>query len=122
MQLCDIFLRLGEENFQQNMRSVSMGKLKTYQLFDSLKTRLHMHKLNSEALRKAAPRVWARVNEHDAGGQQQNRELREQQHEQVFFQQLEKPRLGNIEAELIINRLRRRRDVVRLAVTNQTFS
>ncbi len=65
MQLCDIFLRLGEENFQQNMRSVSMGKLKTYQLFDRLKTRLHMHKLNSEALRKAAPRVWARVNEHD---------------------------------------------------------
>jgi len=65
MQLCDIFLGLGEESFEQNMRSVSMGKLKTYQLFDRLKTRLHMHKLNSEALRKAAPRVWSRLNEHD---------------------------------------------------------
>jgi hypothetical protein len=65
MQLCDIFLGLGEETFEQNMRSVSMGKLKTYQLFDRLKTRLHMHKLNSEALRKAAPRVWARLAEHD---------------------------------------------------------
>lgn len=65
MQLCDIFLHLGEENFEQNMRSVSMGKLKTYQLFDRVKTRLHVHKLNSEALRKAAPRVWARVQERD---------------------------------------------------------
>jgi hypothetical protein len=65
MQLCDIFLGLGEENFEENMRSVSVGKLKTYQLFDRLKTRLHVNKLNSETLRKAAPRVWARVSEHD---------------------------------------------------------
>jgi hypothetical protein len=65
MQLSDIFLRLGEENFQQLMRSVSLGKLKTYQLFDPMKTRLHLTKLNSEALRKAAPRTWARLQEHD---------------------------------------------------------
>jgi hypothetical protein len=65
MQLCDIFLRLGEENFQQNLRSISIGKLKTYQLFDRMKTRLHVQKLNSETLRKVAPRLWARVNEHD---------------------------------------------------------
>ena len=65
MQLCDIFLNLGEENFQQNLRSVSLGKLKTYQLFDRLKTRMHVNKLNSEALRKSAPRLWTRVNEHD---------------------------------------------------------
>jgi hypothetical protein len=65
MQLCDIFLRLGEENFQQNMRSVSMGRLKTYQLFDRVKTRLHLNKLNAETLRKAAPRVWTRMEAHD---------------------------------------------------------
>jgi hypothetical protein len=65
MQLCDIFLRLGPETFEQNMRSVSMGRLKTYQLFDRLKTRLHLNKLNSETLRKAAPRVWSRLEEHD---------------------------------------------------------
>jgi hypothetical protein len=65
MQLCDIFLNLGEENFEQNMRSVSMGRLKTYQLFDRVKTRLHLHKLNSETLRKAAPRVWTRLVERD---------------------------------------------------------
>lgn len=61
MQLCDIFLNLGEENFQDNLRSVSIGRLKTYQLFDRLKTRLHVHKLNSETLRKAGPRLWPRL-------------------------------------------------------------
>lgn len=65
MQLCDIFLRLGEENLEQNLRSVSMGRLRTFQLFDRMKTRLHMHKLNSETLRKAGPRVWSRIEEHD---------------------------------------------------------
>ncbi|MGD1090662.1 MAG: hypothetical protein ABSB35_01585 [Bryobacteraceae bacterium] len=65
MQLSDVFLGVGEEQFQQLMRSVSMGKLKTYQLFDSLKTRVHLTKLNSETLRKSAPRSWARLQEHD---------------------------------------------------------
>jgi hypothetical protein len=65
MQLSDVFLRLGEDHFQQLMRSISMGKLKTYQLFDRFKTRLYLHKLNSETLRKAAPRTWARLAEHD---------------------------------------------------------
>ena len=65
MQLSDVFLRLGEDNFQQLMRSISMGKLKTYQLFDRFKTRLYLHKLNSETLRKATPRIWARIGERD---------------------------------------------------------
>jgi hypothetical protein len=65
MQLCDIFLRLGDEQFEQLMRSVSMGKLKTYQLFDRMKTRLHLNKLNSETLRKSAPRNWARIEAQD---------------------------------------------------------
>jgi hypothetical protein len=65
MQLCDIFLRLGEDHFQQLVRSVSLGKLKTYQMFERVKTRLYVNKLNSETLRKATPRIWARIGEHD---------------------------------------------------------
>src|SRR6516162_8797511 len=65
MQLCDIFLRLGEETFSNLLRTVSLGKLKTYQLFDRLKTRLYLSKLNSETLRKSAPRSWTRLGEHD---------------------------------------------------------
>ena len=65
MQLCDVFLRLGEDNLQQLMRSVSMGRLKTYQIYDRFKTRLYLNKLNSETLRKATPRIWARIGERD---------------------------------------------------------
>jgi hypothetical protein len=65
MQLCDIFLRLGEETFEKLIRSISIGRLRTYQLFDMVKTRMHLHKLNSETLRKAAPRLWARLETHE---------------------------------------------------------
>lgn len=63
MQLSDIFVRLGEDQFQQMLRSVSLGKLRTYQLFDPFKTRLHVQKLNTETLRKIGPRTWARLQE-----------------------------------------------------------
>ena len=65
MQLCDIFLRLGEDTFGQLIRSISIGRLRTYQLFDMVKTRMHLHKLNSETLRKAAPRLWTRLEAHE---------------------------------------------------------
>ena len=42
-----------------------MGKLKTYQLYDRIKTRTHLAKVNSESLQKAAPRLWARLPEKD---------------------------------------------------------
>ena len=65
MPLCDIFLRLGEPACGELLRSVSLGKLRTYQLFDRMKARLHVTKLNSESLKKIAPRVWQRFEEKD---------------------------------------------------------
>lgn len=65
MQLTEVFLKLGENEFAQLVRSVSVGKLKTYQLYEGFKASAHLHKLNVESLRKAAPRFWARVNEGD---------------------------------------------------------
>ena len=65
MQLSEIFQGLGEETFAQLLRAISIGKLETYQLFDRLKTRMHLAKMNSESLRKAAPRFWSRLGEHD---------------------------------------------------------
>ena len=65
MQVTDIYLGLGPERFEQLLRSVSIGRLKTYQLFDRMKTRLHLTKLNSETLRKAAPRLWSRIEGRD---------------------------------------------------------
>ena len=63
MQLSDIFLRLGPDHFEQLLRSISLGRLKTFQMFEPFKTRLHLHKLNAETLRKSAPRQWKRLEE-----------------------------------------------------------
>lgn len=65
MRLADIFLTLGEAAFQQLIRGVSIGKLKTFQLYERVKLRFHLAKLNSESLRKAAPRLWTRIQEGD---------------------------------------------------------
>ena len=65
MQLSEVYLALGEEALGQLLRNVSLGKLKTYQLYERVKTRFRLAKLNSESLRKAAPRLWARLNERD---------------------------------------------------------
>ena len=65
MQICDVFLALGEETFGDLLRRISMGRLRTYQLFDQIKARTHLVKLNNEHLRKAAPRLWARLQDRD---------------------------------------------------------
>lgn len=61
MQLSEIYHGLGEQSFGELLKSISMGKLKTFQLYDRMKVRLHLPKLNSETLRKAAPKLWERV-------------------------------------------------------------
>jgi hypothetical protein len=65
MQLSDIFLALGEAGFTQLLRTVSIGKLKTYQLYERVKFRFHLQKLNAESLRKAAPKLYARIGNRD---------------------------------------------------------
>jgi hypothetical protein len=65
MQLSGVFLQLGEERLPQLLRAVSIGKLRTYQLYERFKTRTHLPKVNTESLRKAAPRFWTRLNAHD---------------------------------------------------------
>ena len=64
MQISDVYLGLGPEAFGQLIRSISIGKLKTYQIYEGFKVRAHLHKVNTEILRKAAPRFWERI----AGG------------------------------------------------------
>jgi len=61
MQMCGVFTALGEDVFRQLVRGISIGKLKTYQLYERFKLRAHLVKLNSETLRKAVPKLWARI-------------------------------------------------------------
>ena len=61
MQMCGVFQALGPDVFHCLVRGVSIGKLKTYQVYERFKTRARLMKLNAEALRKAEPKFWARI-------------------------------------------------------------
>ena len=61
MQLCGVFQALGPDVFRQLVRGISIGKLKTYQIYERFKVRAHMTKLNSESLRKIESKFWARI-------------------------------------------------------------
>lgn len=61
MEISDVYRGLGQETFGKLVRSISIGKLKTYQVYEGLKVRAHLHKLNTETLRNAAPRFWDRI-------------------------------------------------------------
>ena len=65
MQLSDVYVSLGADAFGQLVRRISIGKLKTYQIYEGFKVRAHLHKVNTEILRKASPRFWARLGERD---------------------------------------------------------
>jgi hypothetical protein len=65
MQLSDAYLDLGQDRFAELIRGISIGKLKTYQIYEGFKVRTHLHKVNTETLRKATPRFWTRLAERD---------------------------------------------------------
>ncbi len=61
MQMCGVFQALGPDIFRQLVRGISIGKLKTYQVYERFKLRARLVKLNSESLRKAEPKFWSRI-------------------------------------------------------------
>ena len=61
MHISDVYQAVGVDGFAQLVRGISMGKLKMYQIYEGFKVRAHLHKLNTETLRKAAPRLWERA-------------------------------------------------------------
>ena len=61
MHLSEVFTGLGEASLDQLLKGVSMGKLKTFQLFERVKTRAHLTKLSSTTLRAAGPRLMQRM-------------------------------------------------------------
>jgi hypothetical protein len=65
MQISDLYRGLGEETFAKIVRGISIGKLKTYRIYENFKVRAHLHKVNTEALRKSAPKFWTRIMEGD---------------------------------------------------------
>jgi|SRR5579885_2234568 hypothetical protein len=65
MQIADVYHAVGPEAFGQLVRGISIGKLRTYQIYENFKVRAHLHKLNTETLRKAIPRFLERISSGD---------------------------------------------------------
>jgi hypothetical protein len=65
MQISDVYRGMGEAAFEQLIRGISIGKLRTFQVYEAFKVRAHLHKLNTETLRKSALKFWARITEGD---------------------------------------------------------
>ena len=63
--MSEVFKALGRDRFEELARGVSMGGLRTYQVYDSFKVRTRLHKLNRDRLRKAIPQLWDRLGEGD---------------------------------------------------------
>src|SRR5436305_7324358 len=61
MQISEVYLGLGQDAFGQLIRGISIGKLKTYQIYEGFKVRAHLTKVNTEGLKKAVPRLWERI-------------------------------------------------------------
>lgn len=65
MQVSDVFLGMGEAAFTELLKRISISRLRTYQIYEHVKLRMRLTKLNTEHLRKAAPRLWARLSAQD---------------------------------------------------------
>src|ERR1700730_11197817 len=65
MLLSEVYLGLGQDAFAQLIRGISIGKLKTYQIYEGFKVRAHLTKVNTESLRKAVPKLWERISGGD---------------------------------------------------------
>ncbi len=65
MVFSDLYLQLGESQLVPLLRTIALNKLKTFQMYDRLKTRLRLTKLNNESLKKIAPKLWLRLGAKD---------------------------------------------------------
>src|ERR1043166_2885020 len=61
MHISDVYTGIGQDSFAQLIRGISIGRLRTFQIYEAFKVRAHLHKLNTEMLRKAAPKFWERI-------------------------------------------------------------
>src|SRR3954453_5749415 len=68
MEIREVYRGLGQDNFAQLIRGISIGKLRTYQIYEGFKVRARLHKLNTESLRKSVPKFWERIAEDEEFG------------------------------------------------------
>ncbi len=65
MNVHEVYTALGEERFRDLTTNISMGSLRTYKLFETVKIRARLSKLNRAKLRQVTPKLWGRLVEGD---------------------------------------------------------
>lgn len=65
MDLAEVYEALGQERVAPSIRTISMGALKTFGVYQAVKVRSRLRKLNRSNLRRAAETLWQRVADGD---------------------------------------------------------
>ena len=66
MDLVGVFRALGQERCSRLVRSISIGAIRTFKLYEAIKVRSRLRTLNRQKLRAAVPKLWARIDGGDA--------------------------------------------------------
>ena len=65
MDLVGVFKALGREPCVKLVRSVSIGALRTFGVYEAIKIRSRLRTLNRQKLRTVAPKLWIRIADGD---------------------------------------------------------
>ena len=65
MDLAEVYVALGRNRCNRLVRTIAIGALKTYGVYEGIKIRSRLRRFNRQKLRAAAPRLWQRVTEGD---------------------------------------------------------
>ena len=66
MGLVEVYAALGQERCDRLVRTISIGALRTFSVYEAVKIRSRLNTLNRQKLRAAAPKLWKRISEGDS--------------------------------------------------------
>jgi len=66
VELTEVYEAFGSDRTSRLVRSVSLGALRTYGVYEAIKVRSRLRTLNRQKLRAAAPRLWEQIKDGDA--------------------------------------------------------
>lgn len=66
MDLVGVYAALGQDRCTRLVRTISIGALRTYGVYQAIKVRSRLHTLNRQKLRAVSQKLWKRIAEGDA--------------------------------------------------------
>lgn len=65
MDLVEVYSALGQERCRLLVRAISIGALRTYGVYEAIKIRSRLRRLNRQKLRASSAKLWKRITEGD---------------------------------------------------------